>query len=200
MPQPAAGRTAPGGDFLSRNAPDIPSPPPAGTLRCGRSADTFLWVHTPDVPAVVAEKFLGDFKGDFFKNRLAAGLTGRYAALGALDRRSVSAAKKFLGESRGGFFQKAPSCARLRRAIEKISAPPECRRGVFFDSFFFAPEHPVNQSPSAVRDSFSPRRRTSEPALCKGRCRAERGGGVVLCRNYPFFCTANSALLQSLRR
>ena len=38
-----------------------------GTLRCGRSADTFLWVHTPIVPAAVAQKFLGDFKGDFFK-------------------------------------------------------------------------------------------------------------------------------------
>ena len=35
------------------------------------------------------------------------------------------------------------------------------------------------------------RRRTSEPALCKGRCRAERGGGVVPDRNYFSFLLCN---------
>ncbi len=44
------------------------------------------------------------------------------------------------------------------------------------------------------------RRRTSEPPLCKRRCRASRGGGVVPDKNYLFFCSANPTLLQSLRR
>ncbi len=34
---------------------------------------------------------------------------------------------------------------------------------------------------------FAFRRRTSEPALCKGRCRAERGTGVVPDTNYLLF-------------
>ena len=62
-------------------------------------------------------------------------------------------------ESRGGFFQKAPSCA----------SP----FGHFlFASFSFVPEHPVNQIPSAVRASFSPRRRTAPLAykICPRSC------------------------------
>ena len=44
------------------------------------------------------------------------------------------------------------------------------------------------------------RRRTLEPALCKGRCREKRGGGVVPDKNYLLFLPANFRLLQSLRR
>ena len=45
------------------------------------------------------------------------------------------------------------------------------------------------------------RRRTPEPPLCKGRCRASRGGGVVPDTNYLFlFCSAKSKPLQSIRR
>ena len=43
------------------------------------------------------------------------------------------------------------------------------------------------------------RRRTSEPPLCKGRCRVKRGGGVVPDTN-QLLCSANFMLLQSLRR
>ena len=39
-----------------------------------------------------------------------------------------------------------------------------------------------------------------EPPLCKGRCRAERGGGVVPDTNYLYFFPANATPLQSLRR
>ena len=43
-------------------------------------------------------------------------------------------------------------------------------------------------SPPACRNFYlASRRRTSEPALCKGRCRAPRGGGVVPDRNYFSF-------------
>ena len=48
--------------------------------------------------------------------------------------------------------------------------------------------------------SFQYPRRTPKPALCKGRCRAERGGGVVPDRNYLFFCFVIFKFLQSLRR
>ena len=56
--------------------------------------------------------------------------------------------------------------------------------------------------PPACKEFYlNNRRRTDEPALCKGRCRAERGGGVVPDTNYLFlFCSAKSKLLQSLRR
>ena len=36
-------------------------------LRCGFQADALLWVHTPNIPGLVAGKFLGDLKGAFFK-------------------------------------------------------------------------------------------------------------------------------------
>ena len=39
-----------------------------------------------------------------------------------------------------------------------------------------------------------------EPPLCKGRCRAERGTGVVPDTNYLYFFPANATPLQSLRR
>ncbi len=80
-----------------------------------------LWVHSPDIPAAVAEKFLR--------------------------------------ESRGGFLKKAPSCASPLRHF-------------LFASFSFVPEHPVNQSPSAVRASFSPRRRTAPLSyfICPRSC------------------------------
>ena len=56
-------------------------------------------------------------------------------------------------------------------------------------------------SPPACRNFYpTSRRRTPEPALCKGRCRAPRGGGVAPDRNYLFSCSAISTLLQSLRR
>ena len=43
-------------------------------------------------------------------------------------------------------------------------------------------------SPPACRGFYLiNRRRTYEPALCKGRCRAERGGGVVPDTNYLLF-------------
>ena len=32
----------------------------------GEQADTLLWVHTPDVPAAVAQKFLREFKRGLF--------------------------------------------------------------------------------------------------------------------------------------
>ena len=54
--------------------------------------------------------------------------------------------------------------------------------------------------PRCMEMNLNNRRRTPEPALCKGRCRAERGGGVVPDINYLLFLFANSALLQSLRR
>ena len=42
-------------------------------------------------------------------------------------------------------------------------------------------------SPPVCREFYlTSRRRTSEPPLCKGRCRAERGGGVVLYIDYLF--------------
>ena len=41
---------------------------PGAALRRGEQAGALIWVHTPDIPATAAEKFLGDFKGDFFKN------------------------------------------------------------------------------------------------------------------------------------
>ena len=58
------------------------------------------------------------------------------------------------------------------------------------------------ETPSACKKFYLiNRRRTPKPALCKGRCRAERGGGVVPDTNYLFlFCSATSTLLQSLRR
>ena len=56
-------------------------------------------------------------------------------------------------------------------------------------------------SPPVCREFYlTSRRRTSEPPLCKGRCRAERGTGVVPDTNYLYFFPANSNLLQSLRR
>ena len=55
-------------------------------------------------------------------------------------------------------------------------------------------------SPPVCRKFYlTSRRRTDEPALCKGRCRAERGGGVVPDTN-QLLCSANFMLLQSLRR
>ena len=36
-------------------------------LAAGLAGRYLLWVHTPDIPSVVAEKFFGDFKGAFFK-------------------------------------------------------------------------------------------------------------------------------------
>ena len=94
-----------------------------------------------------------------------------------------------------------------------------CRRNVgaafLFDSFFFAPgvykEKAGRESdkitsvgegsplPFIRKFYFAFRRRTSEPPLCKGRCRAKRGGRVVPNTNY-LLCSANSTLLQSLRR
>ena len=45
-------------------------------------------------------------------------------------------------------------------------------RHFLFASFSFVPEHPVNQSPSAVRASFSPRRRTAPLSyfICPRSC------------------------------
>ena len=40
--------------------------------------------------------------------------------------------------------------------------------------------------PRCMEMNLNNRRRTPEPALCKGRCRAERGGGVVPDTNYLF--------------
>ena len=55
-------------------------------------------------------------------------------------------------------------------------------------------------SPPVCRKFYlTSRRRTSEPALCKGRCRVKRGGGVVPDTN-QLLCSANFMLLQSLRR
>ena len=45
--------------------------------------------------------------------------------------------------------------------------------------------------PRCMEFHSNTRRRTYEPALCKGRCRAERGGGVVPCRNYLSFLLCN---------
>ena len=47
-------------------------------------------------------------------------------------------------------------------------------------------------SPPACREFYlADRRRTPEPALCKGRCRAPRGGGVVPDRNSLLFLFCN---------
>ena len=55
-------------------------------------------------------------------------------------------------------------------------------------------------SPPVCRKLYlTSRRRTSEPPLCKGRCRVKRGGGVVPDTN-QLLCSANFMLLQSLRR
>ena len=55
-------------------------------------------------------------------------------------------------------------------------------------------------SPPVCRKFYlTSRRRTSEPPLCKGRCRVKRGGGVVPDTN-QLLCSANFMLLQSLRR
>ena len=54
-------------------------------------------------------------------------------------------------------------------------------------------------SPACMEFYLNNRRRTPEPPLCKGRCRVKRGGGIVPCINY-LLCSANSQILQSLRR
>ena len=91
--------------------------------------------------------------------RLAAGRTGLYAALGAHAQSPASTVEKFLKDSKGNFFQ-------------KVSFGASPFRHFLFASFSFVPEHPVNQSPSAVRDSFSPRRHTTLSAykICPRSC------------------------------
>ena len=62
-------------------------------------------------------------------------------------------------ESGGNFFQ-------------KVSSGASPLRHFLFASFSFVPEHPVNQSPSAVGASFSPRRHTTLSAykICPRSC------------------------------
>ena len=99
---------------------------------------------------------------------------------GRTQRKFGVSCRKVFWEFKGGFFQKAPFCARLRRAIESVCSPPECLYGIFFlptrgiapCPFSFVPEHPVNQSPSFVGASFSPRRHTTLSAykICPRSC------------------------------
>ena len=83
-------------------------------------------------------------------------------------------------------LQKFPAGATIGRPLVRQRLTSRIRRG--------------GVSPPACRKFYPAfRRRTDEPALCKGRCRAERGGGVVSDKLSSFF-PANFTPLQSLRR
>ncbi len=99
-------------------------------------------------PGGSCPKVFRGLKGGFFQKPPCGGAKRLTRSFGCTRRMSGGGCSKVFRGLKGGFFQKAPSCASPLRAF-------------LFDSFFFAPEHPVNQSPSAVRDSFSPRRRTA---------------------------------------
>ena len=134
-------------------------------------AGAVLWVRAPNIPTTVAEKFLRESRGGFFQNHLAVGRIGWYVTLGALAEHPDDRCRKVFAGVKRGLFSKSPPFARLLWAF-------------LFDSFFFL-------TTGGALD---------KPPLCKGRCRAERGGGVVPDINYLLFLFANSALLQSLRR
>ena len=87
-------------------------------------------------------------------------------------------------------------------------SPPVCRaKCLACGRPMVAPTVSKVQSPNGERSSLPPARNfilhpggaPPEPPLCKGRCREKRGGGVVPDTNY-LLRSANSTLLQSLRR
>ena len=95
-------------------------------------------------------------------------------SVGCTQRKFGVSCRKVFAGFKGGLFEKSPLFARLRRAIESVCSPPECLYGIFFlptrgiapCPFSFAPEHPVNQSPSFVGATFSPRRNIAPLVYC----------------------------------
>ena len=94
-------------------------------------------------------------------------------SVGCTQRKfGVSCPKVFAGFKRG-LFSKSPLFARLRRAIESVCSPRNvcmafslCRQGVLPLVHFLLREHPVNQSPSFVGATFSPRRHIAPLVYC----------------------------------